>query len=173
MNKTKIAFRVAQFQEAIGKDRHLFIYSTPARSPRILSILDFVFILQTSSRSITNMTTVSPPRTSSSTTASNPDADKAIRNGAIAGGVVGGLAVIGIVVIVLYWIRRRNPRPVKESTKHVDDVERAFPTAAPSEYQYHAAVPEMEQPARLPPSFRPQEVPGGVNQVYELPVVHK
>ncbi|KAH7394737.1 hypothetical protein BKA66DRAFT_606401 [Pyrenochaeta sp. MPI-SDFR-AT-0127] len=111
-----------------------------------------------------------PPSTTPSSTSAlgNPDADKAIRNGAITGGVVGGLAIIGVVIIVLYWIRRQHPKPPKETIKHFEDVE-----AAPPIYheQYQASMPEMEQPARFPPGFRPQEVDGGVNQVHELPAV--
>ncbi|CAO2656583.1 Nn.00g053860.m01.CDS01 [Neocucurbitaria sp. VM-36] len=81
------------------------------------------------------MATTSPSTAPSSTAATpNPAADKALRTGAIIGGVVGGLAVIGAVIIILYWIRRRHPKPSHATPTKENDADME---GAPSTYRQH------------------------------------
>lgn len=93
--------------------------------------------------------------------------------GAIAGGVVGGVALIGIIVGVLFWIRRRHPKP--KASKHVDT------ECIPVNNQHYRGETQQQgilvvqheihtpqQQAYIPPTWTPQEVDGKMNEVHEM-----
>ncbi|KAH7061731.1 hypothetical protein BKA63DRAFT_528069 [Paraphoma chrysanthemicola] len=96
-----------------------------------------------------------------------------IKTGAIVGGVLGGVAIIAFVVIVIFIVRRSNRRTAEKLKMQQNNAQymqqrQQYTYGAPPSAPAPQYMPEMQHPKDVPPSFRAQEVPGGVNQVHEM-----